>query len=490
MNLPDSRKGRAMKSPASSPAISRRAALAGTGSAAASLFLTGTAPVEAAATADRADDLANVIAKTPFIDTHEHLVEEERRTGWSQPAPLLPCNDWALLFTHYLNSDLLVAGMSTKDYAAFTAPDTATSRKWALLEPWWPAVKHTGYGRAVRLAIEQLYGVAELDARTIDRVAEGYRRTVKPGFYATILRERAGIESCQVNSLEAPFMESRQPQLLMQDLSILAFGAGSGNWRHFTDADGSKATDLAGWHRVIDHWFARYAPYATAVKTQVAYSRRLDFEDVPAERVADAFRRLVAGDPVSAEERKAVDDHLFWYCVRRATAAGLPVKLHTGYYAGQNSMPLARVAQNPGDVAELLRRAPDTTFVLMHMGYPYQEQMLALAKHYANAVVDLCWAWLISPLATERFVRDFLVTAPANKLLTFGGDYIPVEPVIGHAAIARQGLARALEGLVREGWISRSEAIDLVPGLMNGNARRLFRLAEKERALRNAPWRS
>jgi hypothetical protein len=103
-------------------------------------------------------------------------------------------------------------------------------------------------------------------------------------------------------------------------------------------------------------------------------------------------------------------------------------------------------------------------------------------------VVDLCWAWIISPSATERFLRDFLVTAPANKLLTFGGDYIPVEPVVGHAAIARQGLERALEGLIQDGWISRAEAIESVPRLMNGNARRIFGLEAKERALRRAPW--
>jgi predicted TIM-barrel fold metal-dependent hydrolase len=477
-----------MNNSPSPPRISRRAALAGTGSAAASLLLAGTPAAAAAPRAGRCDDLAALIARTPFIDTHEHLVEEERRTGWTKPTPHLPCDDWALLFTHYLNSDLLVAGMPARDYAAFTAPDTSTTRKWALLEPWWPAVKHTGYARAVRIALERLYGVSELNAKTVHRVAEGYRRTVRRGFYATVLREHAGIESCQVNSLEAPFMESRQPRLLMQDLSILAFGVGAANWQRFTDADGSRATDLAGWHRVIDHWFARYAPYAVAVKTQVAYQRRLDFEDVPAERAAEPFRRLVAGEPVSDAERKAVDDHLFWYCVRKATAAGLPVKVHTGYYAGQNSMPLGRVVQNPADFAEVLRRAPDTTFVLMHMGYPCQEQILALAKHYANAVVDLCWAWIISPTATERFVRDFLVTAPANKLLTFGGDYIPVEPVVGHAALARQGLHRALERLTGDHWLTRAEALELVPMLMHGNARRIFRLEAKERALRNAPW--
>lgn len=51
----------------------------------------------------------------------------------------------------------------------------------------------------------------------------------------------------------------------MQDLSILAFGGGSANWRNFTDAHGAKARDLAGWHRVIGHGFQRYAPYAVAV---------------------------------------------------------------------------------------------------------------------------------------------------------------------------------------------------------------------------------
>ena len=52
------------------------------------------------------------MARTPFVDTHEHLVEEHSRTEWSKPVPLLPCADWALLFGHYLNSDLRVAGMS------------------------------------------------------------------------------------------------------------------------------------------------------------------------------------------------------------------------------------------------------------------------------------------------------------------------------------------------------------------------------------------
>jgi uncharacterized protein len=467
--------------------MTRRDALTGSGLVAASFFVE-TSQGHAAETAPPSDDIARRVSQTTFVDTHEHLIEEERRTQWDKPSRRVPCNDWALLFSHYLNADLRVAGMSAADHNKFLSPDLPDDRKWALLAPYWPAVKNTGYGRAVRLAIERLYGVGDLNEHTVGQVAEGYRRCVKPGFYATVLRDHAGIESCQVNALEAMFVESKQPLLLMQDMSILYFSLFAGNWATLTDGDGHKATDLAGAHRIIDHYFEKYGRYAVAVKSQVAYSRRLDFADVPAEQAAEPFRKLLAREPVTEEERKAADDHVFWYCVRRATAMGLPVKLHTGYYAGQDNMPMDRVSANPGDVSALLRRAPDTTFVLMHIGYPFQEQMIALAKHYHNAVIDMCWAWIINPVASGRFLRDFIAAAPANKLLTFGGDYAPVEPVVGHAILARQGITRALQQSVADGHLSTADAVALVEPLMRGNAHRIFRIEEKQKILRTAPW--
>ena len=54
------------------------------------------------------------------------------------------------------------------------------------------------------------------------------------------------------------------------------------------------------------------------------------------------------GKHLSAAESKQLEDHLFWCAVDAATRAGLPIKLHTGYYAGQNYMPLSRLINNPG----------------------------------------------------------------------------------------------------------------------------------------------
>ncbi len=144
-------------------------------------------------------------------------------------------------------------------------------------------------------------------------------------------------------------------------------------------------------------------------------------------------------------------------------------------------MPLHRVRDNAPDLCPLLRDYGDARFVLMHIGYPYQDEYIALAKQYRNAYIDLCWAWIINPEASVRFLREYLVAAPANKVLCFGGDYTVVENVAGHAAVARQGLIQTLEGLVADGWMSQEDALELVPLLMQGNARALFGLDDNGR---------
>ena len=144
----------------------------------------------------------------------------------------------------------------------------------------------------------------------------------------------------------------------------------------------------------------------------------------PAEKVAEVFKKRPKGEPVSPEEQKALEDHLFWYAVRKATECNLPVKLHTGYYAGQNGMPLSRLIHNAGSACDLCQAAPDARFVFMHICYPYYEELIAVAKQYTNAYVDMCWGWIINPLAAKDFLKKYLVTAPANKILTFGGDYL------------------------------------------------------------------
>jgi len=470
--------------------VSRRQALQALGTVSATAFLTPQATgadTSAALSGPGGNAHPTIVSRvfqTALIDTHEHLHEEKDRLE-KNPHPSIKTDDWSLLFSHYLDSDLRVAGMSKDAFDKFFSRQTDPLEKWKFLESVWPAVKNTGYGRAVRIAMQRLYGVEDLSAATVARAQAGYEATRRPGFYRRILCEESNIEFCQVNA--GPFRKSALPTLLIQDISIVGMFAGH-NFESFGKPTGIAVRDLADWHRVIDWWFDNYGKYAVAVKSQNAYARDIDYLRVPAEQVEPVFKRVLAHEPATPEERKQLEDHLFWYAVDKATEHHLPVKLHTGYYAGENGMPLGRIARNPGSASDLCRLAPETRFVFMHIGYPHYEEMIALAKHYANACLDMCWSWIINPVAAKDFLKKFLVTAPANKLFTFGGDYTVVELVHGHAVMARQGIAQALTELVEEGWLSLSDAAELIEPIMHDNAHRVFNLAEKTRVLENVKW--
>ncbi|HEV7216438.1 MAG TPA: amidohydrolase family protein, partial [Chloroflexota bacterium] len=414
------------------------------------------------------------IARTPFLDTHEHLLEEKTRLAGPGAHDLQPCDDFALLFRHYAIDDLIVAGMPPEAQSRFFSPAVEPAEKWRLVEPFYQRTLHTGYLQAVTLAIRTLFGEREWSAAAAERVSEAMRKHARPGLYRRMF-DQAGVASCQVNSLETAFFcETQYPEYMQQDISLTVFTTGL-KIPETSARSGITVNGLGDWHRVLDWAFARYGPRAVAVKSTAAYDRRLDYDDVPAVDAAPLFARRLAGELLVGADRKALEDHLMRECIRRAGAYSLPVKLHCGYYAGTGVLPLDRISNNAADLCPLLADFPNVRFVLMHMGYPYQEEFIALAKHYPNVWVDLCWAWILSPAACVRFVQEFLVSAPHHKLLTFGGDYAVIEPLIGHAAIARQGLGRALDGLVRDGWLSGDAAMDLVLPLMHDNAAALFR---------------
>jgi hypothetical protein len=431
--------------------------------------------------------IADLIEKTPFVDTHEHLWEESTRLeNKAGRNPQMPAPDFGMLMCHYTDHDLKVAGMSAKDCQKLLGYELAPREKWRLVAPFYARCRHTGYQQCIRESVQRLFGEDDIREDNCETISARLAQAVQPGFYRRVLKDVANIEYAQVNSIEAKlenkvFMETAQPDLLAQDLSTLALCTPPDVPTVSARANREVKT-LQDWHQVIDWCFATFGPRAIAAKNQAAYFRRLDYENISAGDAAPLFARRVNGVPLTPQEEKVVQDHLFHYCVGKAAEYDLPVKLHTGYHAGVGTMPLERLRLNAGDLCPMFLAHLDAKFVLMHIDYPYQDEAIALAKHYANVYVDMCWAWIINPMACVRFVKEFLMAAPACKLFTFGGDYLPVELVAGHAAIARQGITQAIAELIEEDWLAEEEAPALIDRIMRGNAHEIYAY---ERALKN-----
>jgi predicted TIM-barrel fold metal-dependent hydrolase len=425
------------------------------------------------------DEIRQLVDATPFVDTHEHLLNESTRLAKeaAKDTDRYPA-DFSLLFIHYSDADLVSAGMPEADRERFLKPDVPLDEKWALFEPYYERTRHTGYLLAAREACKALYGEDDFRADNIEAISEKVAALMQPGYFKGVLHDVANVEHAQVNSFEdIVFNQTDQPDLTCQDLSFVAMSTGVSpeSVAELSQRADIPVSSLNDFHQVIDWVYAEYGPRAIAVKNQSAYQRRLDYTEVSAAYAGPLFERYLQNpNHLPPVDRKALEDHLFHYCVDKSAEYNLPVKLHTGYYAGWGGMPLHRVRKNAGDMCEILKAHPNAKFVIMHITYPYNDEAITLAKHYPNAYIDMCWAWIMNPAVGVRFVKEYLMAAPANKILTFGGDYGPVELVPGHAAVARQGIAQALRELIAESWLDSQHLEALVHRIMCGNAHELF----------------
>ncbi len=432
--------------------------------------------------------IGELVDTTLFIDTHEHLIEESRRLDWRGKEATVPPfdswmplflgyrrNDWPYLFLQYALDDLLSAGMTTEEtYKVFglSRNEISSREKWRIVEPYYKRAKNTGYLQALRITFRELFDEEEVYESSVERVDQKMEKLVQKGYYKTVLNDYAGVESSQVNALDQIFCETEYPDLLYQDLSFVALSTELD--LSIAEPAGIEPSSIDKWHEIVDWYFETYGPRAIALKNQSAYVRRLNYLPVTKNEAAPLFARLARGEILSDAERESLGNHLFNYCLEKAAEYKLPVKLHTGYYAGVNNMPLDRLRCNASDLCTVLQAHPDVKFVLMHIGYPYQDEYIALAKHYSNVYIDLCWAWILNPVASSRFLKEALLAAPASKFFAFGGDYVSVETIVGHARLAREGITRVLSELVNEGYFSESDALETAQRLMRGNALEVF----------------
>ena len=422
-------------------------------------------------------DLAHFIASAPLSDTHEHLESEGNATGFP-PDVLFD------LFENYVKADLIVAGAAPHAVERLVDPaDRDIRARFALVEEAWQRCRHTGYGEAVRFIAQQVYGMEEITIKTVEAAQERAAEFRLPGKRLEMLRQ-AGIDHVQVDDFSwACVPDASGPDFFLYDLSWAGFCNGEVDAKALYAAVGIEVRDLESLRAAMAALFARYGPCAVAVKAQHAYNRTLRWEERDKADVARVLSRVLAGDQnVDEATRCVLGDWCWARGVEFAAEYNLPFKIHTGYYAGYGRMPVERIQS--GHLCGLLARYPKTRFVLMHIAYPYSEELIALAKHYPNVWVDLCWAWSINTHAATDFVRRFVHAVPANKLFGFGGDSFWPWASVAYARQARQGLCRALEAEVAEGLLSEAEGLALAERFMQRNQQECFDLAGTRQAIR------
>ena len=347
------------------------------------------------------------------------------------------------------------------------------AQRYDPIASYWRHCKHTGYGEAVGLIARHVYEIDEITPNAVENAEPIQRELLKPGGYFSLLRDRAGLDHVQVDDFVRPCVpDASEPGFVLNDI----------NWHEMSKAifkpeevsrdSGVEVRDIASLGGAIEAIFNRYAPLAIALKSQHAYERTLLFEPRTDEEAAKPLAKMLAGKPLEVDEKLCLGDWCLARGVEQAIKHNLPIKIHTGYYAGNSHMPVDRI--KPGHLCKLLLSYPEARFVLMHLGYPYEDEMVALGKHFVNVWVDFCWAWSIDPYSAQRCVRKLIHAVPANRVFGFGGDTFWPTAAYAYSVQARAGLARALQAEVDDGCMSEADAIVVARRYMLDNQRDCF----------------
>ncbi len=399
-------------------------------------------------------DLADFVNSTTVIDTHEHMTKEP---DWVKIGPRDVLED---LFRNYVTADLITAGASPAAVRRLLdGGDPDVEGRWSNVENEWQAIRHTGYGQAVALVARHVYDIDEIGPAALRLAHPKLESLRRPGQRLHVLRDLAKLDHIQTDDKQiACAPDASGPDFFFYDISWVGFVARGVDWAEVQDQTDVTVKDLRTLKRAMEALFEKHGPHAIAVKTQHAYNRTLRWEqrsDADAERALAAI--LANGYDVDEATRLCFGDWCLARGVELADRYNLPVKIHTGYYAGNHNMQVERI--RAGHLCPLLIAYPDTRFVLMHIAYPYGEEVIAMAKHFPNAWADLCWAWSINPAASADFVRHFIHAAPANKLFAFGGDTDSPTSAYAYSLQMRRYLTKALQAEVDEGEMTESEAI-------------------------------
>jgi hypothetical protein len=421
-------------------------------------------------------DLQHFIAETPLIDTHEHLRKEH---DWVEEGPDILQD----LFGNYIPADLLSAGATPQAMQRLTDANSGDfAARFAGISGAWEAVQHTGYGEAVSILAHELYGMEDFSPPELERANVQLMEWRQPGGRLHLLRDRARLDHVQTDDFCWPCMPDESGRdFFLYDLSWAGFCNGEIDAAALHAETDVEIVDLPSLRRAMEALFALHGPRAIAVKAQHAYNRTLRWEERSDDEAQAVLTKVLKGDPIKEKERLVLGDWCWARGVELAIEYNLPFKIHTGYYAGNNRMPVDRIRS--GNLCSLLARYLECRFVLMHIAYPYSGELIALVKHYPNVWADLCWAWSIDPFSSSDFVRRFIHAAPANKLFGFGGDTGWPTSAVAYSIQARRWLNRSLQAEVDDGYLSEQQAIALAQRFMGENQRACFDLEGTRQAI-------
>src|SRR3984893_3415303 len=216
-----------------------------------------------------------------------------------------------------------------------------------------------------------------------------------------------------------------------------------------------------------------------AIKFEAPYFRSLvKITDPPREQAEAIYNKYRAGGTPSADEYIVFQDYAFRYLIAQAGVLHLQVHIHSAVGSGNyyhlsegNAMDLENILRDP--------RYKEITFIMIHGGYPYDQQAIWLAA-LPNVYLDSSeFSLLVSPQEYSHILQRWLEIF--SEKIVFGSDAFPYSREVNVPATywlavrtAQTAVAAALAEMVSTGEVTETRALEIARGYFHDNTGRLF----------------
>jgi len=426
------------------------------------------------------EKIVGFIDAIPIIDTHEHIFPQRDVRGEKVHLFELMSNG-VMEYGEYIVLDLISSGMPIPRWEE----DLTAKDSWNRIKGYIKRIRGTSYYRAFLAALTDLLNlpyeeITEANWRKFsDCLREANQRE---DWYHYVLKKKGKIETALLDSWwdVAAFEEVDRrfftPVLRIDPFLKYEFRKGGliasdkNRPENIAIRWGYELTDFRSYLGLIDLTFQKACNAGVVgIKSAVAYDRILDFEEISEDRAARIYN---SGDKVGSVEKKAFGDFITHYCIQKATEASLPVQIHTGMQAGNESFV---PDSNPLYLNKLILQYPETKFILLHGGFPFINEAGALAKIFSNVYLDFSWLPMISKEIARNALSQWIDLIPANKLL-WGGDCGRVETAYGALLFAKEIVAEVLAEKVYKGYFDIKLGFYLANRIFNENAASIFNI--------------
>jgi hypothetical protein len=417
--------------------------------------------------------LASFISDLPVFDVHEHHMPENlfnKDVGLIQLLEGSYCG-----WNRKLPYPLPLGPASTPDVPT-SGPGTWKDVSWFLQESGTNAFVRNLVGALTDLYDLDTSGITEKNWLTLDtKIRE---RHADPAWNGAVM-DRARVKTALSDPYLDPLLDARKVlgDRYYSVLRVNAFALGwhpealdhNGNNAHALFARlGIKPGSFEEYLEALPHLLdAMPGLHKVGIKSALAYDRSVDFNDLDMEAAKRAWGKREPGE----REKKAFGDVVIDKLCTLAGERDIPFQMHLGVGSIRGARPL--------NAAALIERHPSTRFLLMHLGYPWSNELLGMAFIYHNIWIDLTWSWLISPTRFKSALHEAIEVLPDESRMMLGGDTWHVEEAYGAITGARRLVSEVLGECIREGQFPAADAERLARRIFHDNAAAFFGLRDK-----------